>query len=212
MLINKLIIVLGFSFLASISMAKNVQKKEYFNQVSGGGFVFNGGEKKTTEVLYFFSHNCGACATFTPMITDWKEAINSKEIDFRFIPTSIESNSEWAAIAHFAIKNFDSTIETEDISKHLWKHKAVIDTHESAAALISDLTNLTYEEALGESLLEKYDNYVNKSSALFNEFQAEGTPNIGITMADGSRYLVGPQHGNSFNEMLSVLDALISYK
>ncbi|MDK9793812.1 thioredoxin domain-containing protein [Vibrio sp. D431a] len=210
-LIRNLFITLAISTTTLTSYASSTDEKIYYKEVEKGDFVVSNKEKTKVEVIYFYSHNCTACRVFTPAFEQWTQSVNGDSIRVIKIPVTPSPRWIWATVLQLAIEDLKIDVKSSDITKKLTDIGATISDRDSAIAFLMNELGVDYLTAENSINLERYKTKIERYEALFKEFEAAGTPNVGITTSTSIRYIIGPQLNLNFYEMLSAINGITTF-
>lgn len=206
-----LITTIALITLSATTLPSAAQEKTYYKEVNGGEFISSNKNNTKVEVVYFYSHNCKACRLFSPSFNEWAKAIKSPEIRVIRVPVTPNPSWIWATVMQLAIDELNLNVTASEVTKRLDELGVSITDRDSAIAFLMNELKVDYLTAEKVINTDRYRTQIERFEALFNEFEAAGTPNIGITTSTSTRYVIGPQLGINYYEMLSAINGVSTY-
>ncbi|UKA04732.1 hypothetical protein [Photobacterium damselae] len=181
-----------------------------FENFPNQNFIFHERKEVKFEVLYFFNLNCPTCIRFEKFLKPWLLR-NQKNVSIREIPAPVKPSWQLANNVYFAAKILNPRLSFLEIMSEQEKRRDAIYNYQSAEKFVNRFHHYSSDEIASVLFSETVFNLVDYSTDLYKKFDVSGTPTMILITRNHNTYKVSPEFTDTFPEMLTVLDALISY-
>ena len=181
-----------------------------FKKLDNSEFIFQEKESIDFEVLYFFNLNCPSCINFERFLHHWYLRQPSN-VAFRPIPSPVKNYWQLANNAYFAVKTIDSSKTFFDIMERQQSSKILIRDFQSASDFVSEFSDSTPDKVTSALFSRNTFSLVQFSMDIYDKFGIAGTPELILISKKHNTYKISPEFTNNYPDMLTTLDALISY-
>lgn len=201
--------IIGCFLFSGICAATSVAHPPFEN-LPDQNFVFHENKDTKFEILYFFNLNCSTCIRFEKFINPWFKK-HSKNVSIRAIPSPVRTTWQLANNTYFATKMLNPSLSFWDIMSEQENNKKVIYDYPSAESFIQQFSKHSSDDVASALFSDNAFNLADYSKSLYERFDCDGTPTLILIAKNHHSYKISPEFTNTFPEMLTVLDALISF-
>lgn len=201
--IHATLTALAFTAMAALSPSAS------FGQANPPYFTIAKPEKWTAtrkiEVTEVFTYACGHCAEFQPLVTAWRKKLDTKKVEFAYIPAPYDRRDSDLARGFFAAEKLGAVEKThQQVFDALHKNGIRIQSFADVAALYSRL-GLSPVEFNQAAKAPEMEAKLRRTFELMVKYQIDSTPTL---IVDG-RYRITADTAGSHENMLKIVDELI---
>ncbi len=157
------------------------------------------------EVVEVFGYSCVHCATFQPVVNEWKKALPA-HVQFSYMPAVFGGAWEIYARAYYAAETMGILDQSHDaIFKALHTDRKPIQSIEDVADLYTAY-GVTREDFLASMQSFAVNAKIARAQQTVQRYGVEGTPSM---IVNGKYRVMSPREGG-FQRMLEIVDALVA--